>query len=253
VTRSYSCNKAIGSSIVTRAESSPATTGIEKKSTPANGAQPNAVMEQTKKYGEEYLPLHLACSNGKGASVRALLEIGADPNLRDEGGMTPLHYSIKDQNQNLNVVEILLSHGADSNLAIALPTIAGGQRPNNGWEETGATPLIGAVRARFTKAVELLLQHGAKVDDRDGLRRTAFWYAGGKLSAAETKKLSPNLLRIRHLLLRAGANPNPMDRRGRTPQQEAAHKQALDEQPTPTPGQWQKRLQREHEEETGKL
>ena len=36
-------------------------------------------------------PIHSAVAVGDHASVRALLEAGADPNVRQQGGYTPLH------------------------------------------------------------------------------------------------------------------------------------------------------------------
>jgi uncharacterized protein len=45
------------------------------------------------------------------ASVRALLAAGADPNVRQQGGYTPLHSAAHSDDAEL--VRLLLAHGAD--------------------------------------------------------------------------------------------------------------------------------------------
>ena len=61
-------------------------------------------------------PLCLAVANGRKVSiVRMLLEHGADPNLRDAKGYTPLHYAVRIEMRKavVVVVDLLLLHGAD--------------------------------------------------------------------------------------------------------------------------------------------
>jgi ankyrin repeat protein len=166
------------------------------------------------------MPLIVACKNGKGQSALALLEAGADPNLRDASGKTPLQYCIKDQNRNAGIIEILLKHKADPNVGLAAPRRGPPVSFGDSSNTTGATPLMLASQMPFVKAVELLLHYGAKVDQKDLGGRTAFWYAGGKLSAREEQELSPETKQIRAMLLKAGANPDPHDKRGRTCRQQ---------------------------------
>ena len=45
------------------------------------------------------------------ASVRLLLEAGADPNVRQQGGYTPLHTAA--HSEDLELIQLLLAHGAD--------------------------------------------------------------------------------------------------------------------------------------------
>jgi uncharacterized protein len=56
-------------------------------------------------------PLHSAASVGDHESVRALLEAGADPNLPQQGGYTPLHAAA--HNDDAALARLLLEHGAD--------------------------------------------------------------------------------------------------------------------------------------------
>ena len=57
-------------------------------------------------------PLHWASSlNNWNASVPALLALGADPNVQDDKGSTPLHYAAS--NWSLDRVKLLVQHGAE--------------------------------------------------------------------------------------------------------------------------------------------
>ncbi len=56
-------------------------------------------------------PLHSAVASRDAESVRALLEAGADPNVRQQGGFTPLHGAAHAGDAEL--VRMLLDHGAD--------------------------------------------------------------------------------------------------------------------------------------------
>jgi ankyrin repeat protein len=88
-----------------------------------------------------------------------LLDAGANPNLANELGRTPLHGAI--QSRNDETVRLLLSHGAD---------------PNAGDRE-GITPLMIASKYGLAEQVELLLEKGADPDIRDGNGETALLHA----------------------------------------------------------------------------
>ncbi|CAB1328690.1 unnamed protein product, partial [Coregonus sp. 'balchen'] len=79
-------------------------------------------------------PLHLAAIKGDVETVKELLDQGADPNLKDKAGWTPL-----------GVVEPLVRRG------VLLNT------PGN----ENDSPLHDAVRVRHIGIVKLLMQHGA--------------------------------------------------------------------------------------------
>src|SRR3954453_15861777 len=59
-------------------------------------------------------PIHSASAVGDHASVRALLEAGANPNVTQQGGHTPLHTVA--HNNDAVLARLLLEHGADTTL-----------------------------------------------------------------------------------------------------------------------------------------
>lgn len=73
----------------------------------AAGADPDADSENP--FGVR--PLHAAAAAGDHDSARALLEAGADPNVRQQGGYTPLHSAA--HSGDVELVRLLLVHGAD--------------------------------------------------------------------------------------------------------------------------------------------
>ncbi|MGH2449972.1 MAG: ankyrin repeat domain-containing protein, partial [Candidatus Limnocylindria bacterium] len=60
-------------------------------------------------------PLHSAVAARNEETVALLLDRGADPNARQEGGFTPLHGAAQQGDE--PIVELLLRHGADARLA----------------------------------------------------------------------------------------------------------------------------------------
>ena len=91
-------------------------------------------------------PLIVASRGDKGEhpeKIQALLELGADVNVRDYKGKTALHRAATAGF--LASMETLLAHGADIDAA----------------DNEGETPLFDAVRAGREEAVALLLERGA--------------------------------------------------------------------------------------------
>lgn len=138
----------------------------------ADAGRPNAKGE---------LPLVQAAASGKTDVVRALLDGGANPNVRDTAGQTPLFAS-----DDPAIVQALLGSRADPNLT-------------NG---AGETPLADAARMGSTAKMELLLRAGAHVNARSG---------------GQTALLTAFNADIVRLLLAAKADPNFTNTLGETP------------------------------------
>lgn len=90
-------------------------------------------------------------------AVRRLLELGADPNCRDENGSTPLHQAA--WHANADGVRLLLKHGADPSLCDAVH-----QGTPLGWACWAAEFAAGGPDSRF-EVVQILLDHGSPIPD----------------------------------------------------------------------------------------
>ena len=61
-------------------------------------------------FAPEATPLHSAVAAGRMDNAEVLLEAGADPNVRQHGGFTPLMEA--EQRGDLDLAELLIQHGA---------------------------------------------------------------------------------------------------------------------------------------------
>jgi RNA polymerase sigma factor (sigma-70 family) len=108
-----------------------------------------AVVDRPNRFG--YTPLLLAARWGHTEPARLLLERGANVNAQDAAGMSALHWL-----RSVELVELLISYGADVNLRARPHTFA-----------LGRTPLHLAVLNGKEELARLLRRHGADENARD--------------------------------------------------------------------------------------
>lgn len=92
-----------------------------------------------------------ATMNGDVEKIAESLILGANPNIKNELGLTPLHFSIHKKNS--SATEMLLEMGADPN-----------SKAVGDWSPLHEAAFIGEI-----KAIELLLDRGADVNAITGL------------------------------------------------------------------------------------
>lgn len=118
--------------------------------------------------------------------IKKLVDLGADVNVQDYAGMSPLHYACSKNDPEL--VDLLLSRGANVNIKDSLgftPLISCFKEVT--WPSFNG-PAVGACgvyylstnrpqRVTSYKIVKALLNNGAKVNERDKESRSALNYA----------------------------------------------------------------------------
>jgi ankyrin repeat protein len=103
--------------------------------------------------------LHVAAARRDTVWIRFLAQRGADPNVANRRGVTPLDVAVG--LGHVEGTEALLEAGADLTRGNA----------------TGETPLIAAVHRRDVPLIRVLLDHGADIDAADSSGRSARDYA----------------------------------------------------------------------------
>ena len=134
-------------------------------------------------------PLLWACQLRAPLIVKLLLSAGADPNLPDDEGETPLHVAAFEGT--METVHLLLQHGANPDAAT----------------EDGKTPLMNSAKAGHGLIAAQLLAAGADAQAVDNAGRTALhWALAG--SHDEPAIISD--------LIKAGTDPHARDIAGDT-------------------------------------
>ncbi|WP_338446455.1 ankyrin repeat domain-containing protein [Pelagerythrobacter marensis] len=122
-------------------------------------SQPGSVIVNARDISSGESALHIVAERRDAVWIRFLTQKGANPNVRDKRGNTPLSIAVS-----LGFVE-----GARE-------LIEAGARIDE-TNATGETPLIAAIHRRDTAMVEMLLEHGANPDRTDNSGRSARDYA----------------------------------------------------------------------------
>lgn len=151
----------------------------------ALAAHPEAVNTPSRS-GETPLLASLRYTPFNTATMALLLEQGADPDMADAGGITPLLLAI--MSNRVDHARLLLDHGASLKAVTPLHIAALAKRPKmaqlflehgadvNAISGEGVTPLhLSALRGDF-KTTQLLLNHGADINARTDTGETPLDY-----------------------------------------------------------------------------
>jgi ankyrin repeat protein len=170
-------------------------------------------------------PLHHAAGFGTLATMKLLLEKGADPNAANRRKSTPLFWAIHDEAK----IRLLLDRGADANVrnADGRTLIYQAASMGNGVPHlrlllekgadpdaktiTGITPLMAASARANVDAMRLLIEKNADVNARNAAGATALMAAAATGHAQAVR-----------MLLAKGADPNVKTKRNETALADAA-------------------------------
>ena len=134
--------------------------------------QPGTTIINTRDYTTGETALHIVIKRGDMTYVRFLLAKGADPNMKDNRGNTPLLLAAT--SGLTEMINVLIQQGANVNIGNA----------------SGETPLIRAVQNRDLATARVLLTAGADPDQPDLLAgKSARDYATDNVRAPAIAKL----------------------------------------------------------------
>jgi ankyrin repeat protein len=179
-----------------------------------------------------------ALINGHYDVAGLLLEKGANPNIGDRTGRTPLYAAvdfhtipasnrpapkeIDNELTSLDIVNRLLAKGANVNAQLKqqVPYRAKLDRGQDTMLTTGTTPLLRAAKAGDTVAMKLLLEKGAdiKLTTRNGVNplMAAAGIGSKEEDGTGRRKTQADAIEAIKLCLEAGIDINAVDNRGQT-------------------------------------
>ena len=139
--------------------------------------------------------LEFAIMNGHFDTAAALTEKGADPNIADSAGMAALYAAVDmstlgeiygrpgrkstDKLTAVDLLPILLAHGADPNAALKSATLTRAHTPGEPSLAEGTTPLMRAAKNGDLAAMQVLIAHGANAGLKQKNGTTALMLAAG--------------------------------------------------------------------------
>lgn len=171
--------------------------------------------------GNEQTPLHVASLQGHKAIVELLITKGAQINAKAKDGCTPLYLSAWGQHR--DIVQLLLDCGAvmEPDIAVMLGQIElvkdylkRGIDANSKLSKgltIGDSWLVTAIRYKHRDLIELLLSHGAKINEQTGASKFS------SLHQAAIGIKGRACREICELLIAHGGDINLEDKLGNTP------------------------------------
>ncbi|KAK3604454.1 hypothetical protein CHS0354_015628 [Potamilus streckersoni] len=189
------------------------------------GADPDQFYEDLTKISSKSI-LHICCEKGREECAKILLEHNANPRFRDPWGHTPLmccmmthHYEIGEiilQQEPSTVYDVdrygktALHKAVETGCKESVHLLLRYDADVNCRTQDGITAMMFLCDNReldnAADVLKILLDAGAEVDMKDGAHRTGLHYAAIRKNPKSVE-----------LLLKAGADPNIMDKTWRTP------------------------------------
>jgi len=180
--------------------------------------------------------LVLAILNGHFDTAAMLAEKGADPNIADTTGMAALYTAVDmntlgeiygrpgrpstDKLTALDLLPILLAHGANPNATLKSPTLTRAHTPGEPSLGEGTTPLMRAAKNGDTAAIRVLMAHGADASLRQKNGTTALMLASGLGRGtgvfAKDYATEAELLNAVKFLVESGVDVNATSEAGQT-------------------------------------
>jgi uncharacterized protein len=180
--------------------------------------------------------LVLAIINGHFDTAALMVEKGADLNIADTAGMAALYAAVdmntlgevygrparpsKDKLTALDLIRILLDHGAKPNAQLLTPTLQRAHTPGESTLAEGSTPLMRAAKNGDAAAMRLLLDRGADPSITQKNHTTALMLAAGLGRGqgvfAKDYATEKELLEAVQLLVEHGIDVNAVNDNGQT-------------------------------------